>query len=637
MKILEKIRLNKEMVENENFNPDFIKNTQPMGNMIFKENYIQKGDGYETCIHIYSLPKTVNDLWLRKISEIENVITTLDITTEKSTKIINKLSKAISEYDTRETQARTAQERKRAEKNSIHNESLLDRVLDGEVIKKIHLRIFLYERTIEDLEKKVKSVLEKLEGSNFKSTIFLNELEDDFKSLQNSLTTQKEDFLTRRDGIFIESSTLGAGFNYHHSYLNDPKGTYIGTSFTGGNVIFDIFNRTEERKNYNGVLYGKQRAGKSTLLKKFTLTELTKGNRVRVFDASGEFNEIAKGFNSKFLALDGSNGIINPFQVLKSSFENENADNDRLSFQKHINKLKIFFSYFNPEFTNDDLSEIGILLEKFYIKLKLIKIDENNFKIYKGITDLKNEEYPILSDFFQFIKQEFQEENQKEKSIRIERLDKIQLTIQTMLSTYDSFFNGTSTISINDEDFIVFNIKSLNQYEDNIFNSIIFNILNILWQEMISNTSMLKVKDISIDDRKYLIFIDEAHRMFNSSADEKVYTFFENYMREAPKYLAGIWFSFHLLEDNISTKESISLMNKIFKLAQYKVIFNQDTSSKQLFSKVFSSELTESEIDLIPNFRTGECLLSISGYKNIVFKVSLGFEEEEYLLNTGGI
>jgi putative ATPase traE len=637
MKILEKIRLNKEMVENENFNPDFIKNTQPMGNMIFKENYIQKGDGYETCIHIYSLPKTVNDLWLRKISEIENVITTLDITTEKSTKIINKLSKAISEYDTRETQARTAQERKRAEKNSIHNESLLDRVLDGEVIKKIHLRIFLYERTIEDLEKKVKSVLEKLEGSNFKSTIFLNELEDDFKSLQNSLTTQKEDFLTKRDGIFIESSTLGAGFNYHHSYLNDPKGTYIGTSFTGGNVIFDIFNRTEERKNYNGVLYGKQRAGKSTLLKKFTLTELTKGNRVRVFDASGEFNEIAKGFNSKFLALDGSNGIINPFQVLKSSFENENADNDRLSFQKHINKLKIFFSYFNPEFTNDDLSEIGILLEKFYIKLKLIKIDENNFKIYKGITDLKNEEYPILSDFFQFIKQEFQEENQKEKSIRIERLDKIQLTIQTMLSTYDSFFNGTSTISINDEDFIVFNIKSLNQYEDNIFNSIIFNILNILWQEMISNTSMLKVKDISIDDRKYLIFIDEAHRMFNSSADEKVYTFFENYMREAPKYLAGIWFSFHLLEDNISTKESISLMNKIFKLAQYKVIFNQDTSSKQLFSKVFSSELTESEIDLIPNFRTGECLLSISGYKNIVFKVSLGFEEEEYLLNTGGI
>ena len=277
------------------------------------------------------------------------------------------------------------------------------------------------------------------------------------------------------------------------------------------------------------------------------------------------------------------------------------------------------------------------MLEKFYIKLKLIKIDENNFKIYKGITDLKNEEYPILSDFFQFIKQEFQEENQKEKSIRIERLDKIQLTIQTMLSTYDSFFNGTSTISINDEDFIVFNIKSLNQYEDNIFNSIIFNILNILWQEMISNTSMLKVKDISIDDRKYLIFIDEAHRMFNSSADEKVYTFFENYMREAPKYLAGIWFSFHLLEDNISTKESISLMNKIFKLAQYKVIFNQDTSSKQLFSKVFSSELTESEIDLIPNFRTGECLLSISGYKNIVFKVSLGFEEEEYLLNTGGI
>lgn len=636
MKLLNKIKLGREMLSNENFDPDFVKNTQPMGNMIFKENYIKKGDGYETCIHIYSLPKTVNDLWLRKITEIENVITTLDITTEKSTKIINQLSKAISEYDTRESQARTPQERMKARKNAETNESLLDRVTDGEVIKKIHLRIFVYERTINDLEKKVKAVLEELEGDLFRASIFLNELEDDFNSLQNSLTTQKEDFLTKRDGLFIESSTLGAGFNYHHSYLDDPKGTYFGTSFTGGNVVFDIFNRTEERKSYNGVLYGKMRAGKSTFLKKLTLTELAKGNKARVFDPSGEFNEIAKGFNSKFLALDGSNAIINPFQVLKSSFEGGIADNDRLSFQKHINKLKIFFSYFNPAFNNDDLSELGILLEKFYIKMGFVK-QEENIKSYKGITDLKNEEYPILSDFFKFLKEEFEKENKEEKSIRIKRLDKIKLTIETMLSTYDSFFNGTSTISINDEDFIVFNIKSLSEYEDNVFNSIIFNILNILWQEMISNTSMLKVKDISIDDTKYLVFIDEAHRMFNSSADEKIYTFFENYMREAPKYLAGIWFSFHLLEDNISTKESVSLMNKIFKLAQYKVIFNQDTSSKALFSKVFSSELTDSEIDLIPTFKTGECLLSISGYKNIVFKVSLGYSEEEWLLNTGGI
>lgn len=212
MKLLNKIKLGREMLSNENFDPDFVKNTQPMGNMIFKENYIKKGDGYETCIHIYSLPKTVNDLWLRKITEIENVITTLDITTEKSTKIINQLSKAISEYDTRESQARTPQERMKARKNAETNESLLDRVTDGEVIKKIHLRIFVYERTINDLEKKVKAVLEELEGDLFRASIFLNELEDDFNSLQNSLTTQKEDFLTKRDGLFIESSTLGAGF-----------------------------------------------------------------------------------------------------------------------------------------------------------------------------------------------------------------------------------------------------------------------------------------------------------------------------------------------------------------------------------------------------------------------------------------
>lgn len=636
MKLLKNFKLGKKILYNESFDPEFILNTQPVGSMIFRENYIQKGDGYETCIHIHDLPATVNELWLRKITELEDVVTTVDISTEKSQKIIDKLSKSITEYSIRENQATNAYEGLQASKNSQKSEMILNEVTDGEIIKRIHIRIFVYARTIFDLENKVSKILEDIEGASFKGTIYLNELEDDFKSLQNTLTIQKENFITHRSGNFIPASTLGASFNYHYSYLNDPKGTYFGTSFTGGNILFDIFNRTEERKSYNGVLYGKMRAGKSTFLKKLTLTELAKGNKARVFDASGEFNEIAKGFNSKFFALDGTNGILNPLQVLKSSSEITTTDNDKISFQKHLNKLRIFFSYFDPTLKSDDLNELEILLKRFYLKNGFIKLVEER-EVYKGITDLGNEQYPILSDFFKFVKEELFTEKIENTELRKKRLDKLKLTLEVMTTTYDTLFNGKSTLSINDEDFIVFNIKSLNQYEDNIFNAIIFNVLNILWQEMINNTSMLKVKDISIDDTKYLIFVDEAHRMFNSSANEKVYTFFENYMREAPKYLAGIWFSFHLLEDNISTNESISLMNKIFKLAQYKVIFNQDNSSKELFKRVFPSELTDSEIDMIPTFKTGECLLSISGYKNIAFKVSLGFDEEKWLLNTGGI
>jgi hypothetical protein len=78
-------------------------------------------------------------------------------------------------------------------------------------------------------------------------------------------------------------------------------------------------------------------------------------------------------------------------------------------------------------------------------------------------------------------------------------------------------------------------------------------------------------------------------------------------------------------------------MNRLFQLTQYKFIFKQDISSKKTFEEVFSKELTKSEINLLPTFGVGECLLSISGFANIAFKVSLGYEEEEKYLVTGGI
>ena len=112
---------------------------------------------------------------------------------------------------------------------------------------------------------------------------------------------------------------------------------------------------------------------------------------------------------------------------------------------------------------------------------------------------------------------------------------------------------------------------------------------------MVNNTSVKGV--ISEDDTKYLVLIDEAHRLL-SSGDEKITKFFEFFLREARKYLGGIWFSFHLLEDNQITQGNLSNMSKIFKFAQYKVIFSQDTSSANLFKTAFNREITDSEINI---------------------------------------
>ena len=51
---------------------------------------------------------------------------------------------------------------------------------------------------------------------------------------------------------------------------------------------------------------------------------------------------------------------------------------------------------------------------------------------------------------------------------------------------------------------------------------------------------------------------------------------------------------------------------------------------------VFKDSITETEIDKISRFQIGECLLSLNTDNNIIFKVSLGLENERELIATGG-
>src|SRR5690625_5733268 len=76
------------------------------------------------------------------------------------------------------------------------------------------------------------------------------------------------------------------------SGLNDQRGSYLGSSFRGGNVMFDLFHSDKLRRFYNGVVIGKMGAGKSTTLKKLLMDNEARGNFIRGFDVTGEFKTL---------------------------------------------------------------------------------------------------------------------------------------------------------------------------------------------------------------------------------------------------------------------------------------------------------------------------------------------------------
>lgn len=658
MKIIENLKekfnniKNKESnhFKNSDFDLEFISKIQPAGNIIFKENYIKKGDGFETCVEIYDYPETVRNFWLRTITNfnIENLIVTIDISTMDNAIVDSVLEKNLKENKYRTNNEKNITDRLKSKKDFQNSVSLHDKLYSNSInIKLVKIRIFLFDKSLKNLESEVVKLLNYLNGKSFKASIFLNELEYEYKSIYHPFKYQANSFYNKRNGKEITSETLGAGLDYNFSYLHDKNGLIYGTTKGGGYVVFNPFLKNEQRKSYNGILMGKMGSGKSTFLKKLALNNYILGTKIRCFDASGEFKYLVKKSNGKMINLNNPNNIINPLQIYKSSLNNssdedieDNFDNEtdneiRAKFyQNHLSKFQIFFRYLSPNLDETYFDELSILLDDFYNKINFYKIT-NGEKIFINITELNSNEYPILSDFLTYINTIY---NYETDNLRKERLNVLELKLKTIVNVYGMLFNGYSTIDIQEEKLVVFNIKELATLPNNIFSAVIFNILNILWQEMINNVDISKygnnIKDVKLNN--YLVIIDEAHRILNDDLDNKTIKFFIDFEREARKYLGAIWLSYHTIDDAIKNDNVKKEINKIFNLSQYKVIFEQDIQLKEKLMSVFKDSITETEIDKISRFQIGECLLSLNTDNNIIFKVSLGLENERELIATGG-
>jgi len=482
---------NKKLKKTSEYNADFIYDIQPSGGVSFKESFARKGDGYETCIQIYDFPTHVDEFWMYDLLNISNVITAIDIASTKETEVVSNINKSLREqldrfYNEKDQIEKISAQTKYNELTEIFNQ--ISR--SGEVVKLVNIRLYVSGKTILQLEENIRNVLETLEGLSFKGTIFLNETEFEWKALLTSHTQIKK-FPNKRVGKEMGSITLAAGYPFHFTKLDDPNGTYIGGTTTGGSLIFDIFHKDKYRKYYNALIFGTMGSGKSTLLKKLTLDNACRGNIIRGIDVTGEFTPLVNELGGKMIALDGTNGIINPLQVLKTS------DKEGISFMQHLSKLTTFYKFIAPQSDDETGKEFELLSRELYIKFGIYKENVDAEKL--NITRLEESQYPIFSDLLNLVKEELYEDAEnniiKEKlsSTRLKRLESIELTLKSMVNNYGYLFDGHSTIeNIVDEQVVFFSIRNLTSMKKEIFNAQMFNVLNLLWDNMLQNGTKYK-------------------------------------------------------------------------------------------------------------------------------------------------
>lgn len=634
-----------ENIQEETYDPYLLEQIQPSGGITFQDTrYVETGTGYETCIHVYDFPQKLDDFWMAKVCNINNTVVTVDISTDNVMEVQKNINRSMKEQQYRYMEAQNFQEKYDAKQRFQEMERLYEEISSlGEVIKLLHIRIFVADHSYMHLEEKVKNILAKLESNGFRAAIFLNESKTEWESMYRPYKEQQSEDLFFIYGQPLTSNALAAGNPFHFSSLQDPCGDFLGKTPCGGNVLFDEFHKSKTRRFYNSLAVGTMGSGKSTLLKKRFLTNAIKGNYVRTFDISGEFTTLTKTLGGKVLKLDGTNGILNPLEVLKAE------EGEEISFTRHISKVSTIYKFLTEGSADtEEVIEFEELLRELY---KTFGMELVGGKVKSQVTGLPANRYPTFSDLLAYIEGKMEDIQTRSKDYeaveldlvkhRMAIMDKIRRVLSNITNTYGSLFDGhTSIDNILDEQIVTFDLSTIKEMKPSVFDAQIFNMISLCWDNCVTNGKLMmerlrkaKGEEGALDPEqvtKFLMIIDESHRWINTKKRHALESI-SIYLREARKFFGGIMLASQSIRDYVpegSGAEEIDDLKKIFELTQYKFIFHQEADTLPLLDKVFESTLTQSQRNKIPKLEIGENILCIASDRNLEFKVHLTKEED---------
>ncbi|XRJ98428.1 VirB4 family type IV secretion system protein (plasmid) [Latilactobacillus sakei] len=608
------------------YNLDWIKEIQPQGGIKFEERFAETSDGYFQCVELTEYSPNPNFLWLGSILVRPYCIGTVDTQSDSKSELVKNLDRSLDELADQQINANHQTDQFKAAQDI---QAILGYVKNlqngGEIPKKMRVRVFIYAPTQKLLEERVTDFRNDLMASGYKGTVFLFEPRLEFDSLFMSLTEQNK-LLNNREPFSISSLNIGGGIPFHHQSLVDPDGYPFGETHTGGSFIFDLFFKNKQRLSYNGAILGTMGAGKSNTLKMMLEAMVGSGNMVRGIDIAGDFKRLVKEKNGAYISLDGSDGMINPLEVLGTIIKKQNnafVVDQAQSFMQHLSKVSDQFRFLNPDFDNAQIQELRLYLRNFYIQIGLVPKDfdrDPNFKI----TDLNNDTYPIMTDFYNYLLKVKLPDNVTPVRKRI--LEQITISIKDIITNYGKVFDGHSTIkNLSDQQLVYFSTGDLKSQSQEIFRCQIYTALSLTWNHALQNGIKMKYYE-GDSSRKCIVFLDECHNIINTDNIFAV-NYITRFEREMRKFLAGVWFATQspeeMVPENASSKEETAIKS-VFQYTTYKFLMRTDSATIPAVKRLLGDAITSSEYELLPQLKVGQAVCNFGANQtyNVQFKPS---------------
>lgn len=417
----------------------------------------------------------------------------------------------------------------------------------------------------------------------------------------------------------LPASSVANLYPFNYSGKTDPHGFYIGKDKYGANILVDFDKRDDDKTSANILILGNSGQGKSYLLKLLLLNFLEAGKSVISLDVEHEQKDMCETVGGCFMDLMGGVYRINPLEP--KCWDDGSGPEDRdapEAFRKstrlsqHISFLKDFFRAYK-DFSDRHIDAIEIMVGKLYAKWGIS--DSTNF------AGLKPEDYPILSDLYELIEQEYREyDGNCHQLYTAELLQEILLGLHSMCQGAEAqFFNGHTNVT--SSRFIVFGVKGLLQASKNVRGAMLFNILSYMSDRLltIGNTTAAL-------DELYVWLSD------NVSVGTTIIEYIRNTLKRVRKKESNLIMASQNLED--FDREGIRELTKpLFAIPPHQFIFNCGSIDKRFYMDLL--QLEEAEYNLIRFPQRGVCLFKC-GNERYLLEVHAPAYKEALFGTAGG-
>ena len=417
----------------------------------------------------------------------------------------------------------------------------------------------------------------------------------------------------------LPASSVANLYPFNYSGKTDPHGFYIGKDKYGANILVDFDKRDDDKTSANILILGNSGQGKSYLLKLLLLNFLEAGKSVISLDVEHEQKDMCETVGGCFMDLMGGVYRISPLGP--KCWDDGSGPEDRdapEAFRKstrlsqHISFLKDFFRAYK-DFSDRHIDAIEIMVGKLYAKWGIS--DSTNF------AGLKPQDYPILSDLYKLIEQEYREyDGNCHQLYTAELLQEILLGLHSMCQGAEAqFFNGHTNVT--SSRFIVFGVKGLLQASKNVRGAMLFNILSYMSDRLltIGNTTAAL-------DELYVWLSD------NVSVGTTIIEYIRNTLKRVRKKESNLIMASQNLED--FDREGIRELTKpLFAIPPHQFIFNCGSIDKRFYMDLL--QLEEAEYNLIRFPQRGVCLFKC-GNERYLLEVHAPAYKEALFGTAGG-